>query len=334
MRRLVHMLAGLSVLALLTGCPAEGYLPEDETDGGTAGDTSQFDTSSSDAGLDGDTANSTRDAGDTTPGDTRTDCADDEVYDPVAGECVPADAGGDRDTGSNTCVPDHDGEITRDEVILRPGLTAIFESAKDVTVDTAGTTNEEGQRVWDLTGPYEGDTSTLVELMALDGKWYREEFPDATYASKLADGEDEIGVFKATDDKLLLRGVVTPDDGFSRTELEYEPGATILDFPLTESSSWTSESDVSGWYLGGWWTATEEYQSQVDARGIVETPYGDFDALRVRTTLTRTVGLSVTTIRTFSFVTECFGTVATITSTDNEDDVEFTEAAEIRRLSR
>ena len=34
--------------------------------------------------------------------------------------------------------------------------------------------------------------TALVTLMSLDGKWYKPEFPNATYASQLADGEDEV----------------------------------------------------------------------------------------------------------------------------------------------
>jgi hypothetical protein len=91
---------------------------------------------------------------------------------------------------------------------------------------------------------------------------------------------------------------------------------------------------VAGWYLGGYWTADEEYQSQVDAHGTLKTPFGDFEVLRVRTDRTRTVGFSVTTQITYSFVAECFGTVATISSKENEDEDEFTDAAEVRRLTR
>ena len=58
-----------------------------------------------------------------------------------------------------------------------------------------------------------------------------------------------------------------------------------------------------------------------------------FEVLRVRTELERTVGLLTTTVRTFAFVSECFGTVATVTSEDDEDQVEFSRAAEVRRLA-
>ena len=55
--------------------------------------------------------------------------------------------------------------------------------------------------------------------------------------------------------------------------------------------------------------------------------------LRVKTTLVRQVGvLPPVTIRTFAFVTECYSTVALVTSDDNEPNEEFTTAKEIRRI--
>jgi hypothetical protein len=71
----------------------------------------------------------------------------------------------------------------------------------------------------------------------------------------------------------------------------------------------------------------------VDERGDVVTPFSTFDALRVRIDLTRTVGALVSTQKTFAFVTECFGTIATIDSTTNESGDEFTDVSEIKRLT-
>jgi hypothetical protein len=38
-------------------------------------------------------------------------------------------------------------------------------------------------------------------------------------------------------------------------------------------------------------------------------------------------------VRSFLFVAECFGTVATITSQDNETNEQFDQASEVRRLA-
>jgi hypothetical protein len=40
-----------------------------------------------------------------------------------------------------------------------------------------------------------------------------------------------------------------------------------------------------------------------------------------------------TSTRQYVFVTECFGSVATVVSQPNETEIEFEDAAEVRRLS-
>ena len=47
--------------------------------------------------------------------------------------------GDESDGGPNTCVPEGDGRIQREEVPFEAGLQATFRVAEDVTVDTAGT---------------------------------------------------------------------------------------------------------------------------------------------------------------------------------------------------
>lgn len=297
------------------------------------------DSSSSDAALTDDGGVDAADAGGEDVAEDVADTSDladagEDAADARPEDAGPADTSTGEDTGSSSCTPNHNGKVERDEVILRPGLHATFRVATDVAVDTRGVEQSDGSRVWDLSGQLDGDHSVLVELRSLDGTWYNPEFPDADYASKLADSEDELGVFGTDDQGLYLHGVVTSEDDWTRTELAYDPPATILEFPIEQGATWTSDSDVSGWYLGGYWTADEEYQSQVDAHGTLKTPFGDFEVLRVRTDRTRTVGFSVTTQITYSFVAECFGTVATISSKENEDEAEFSEAAEVRRLTR
>ena len=75
------------------------------------------------------------------------------------------------------------------------------------------------------------------------------------------------------------------------------------------------------------------YTSAVDAQGQLTTPFSTFDVMRVQVLLERTIGLLTTQLRTFAFVTECFGTVASVTSQDNEAGTEFTEVSELRRLT-
>ena len=264
-----------------------------------------------------------------------TDAGRDAALDPDAAD---GDAGGDAsapddDGGAPVCSPNHDGTVTRAEVPLAAGLHATFQIASDVPVDTAGTDEGEGRRRWDLAGALAGDHATLVELQPLAGTWFEGSFPGASYAAKLSDGADEIGVFEITDDALLLRGVVSPEGGLTRTELTYDPPVTVLSFPLTPGAHWSTESTVTGVTFGAVTLATERYESSIDRSGTLATPYGEFPVQRVSVLLTRTLGFLVTTLRTHLFVAECFGTVASIVSQDNEPAVDFTDAAEVRRLA-
>jgi hypothetical protein len=235
--------------------------------------------------------------------------------------------------GSGACLPDGDGTITQAEVPLMAGLSAKFLTALDVTVSTAGVAQGDGSRVWDFRGALSGDHLALVQTVALSGQWYAPSFPGASYVSRLSDAEELLGVFEIVPGALLLHGVVSPVDGITRTELSYSPPVMVLDFPLTESKSWQTSSTVSGLAQGVAVLYTEEYSYQVDAHGTVQTPYADFDTLRVHQTLVRTIGIVPTTIQSHVWVTECFGPIANARSQDHELATEFSDVAEIGRLS-
>ena len=96
---------------------------------------------------------------------------------------------------------------------------------------------------------------------------------------------------------------------------------------------WQGQSTVTGTALGVFSVFSDAWQQDVDAHGELVTPYGTFPVLRVRLRLSRTIGLLTTTTTTYAFVAECFGTVATVTSRSNESALEFTTAAEVRRLA-
>ncbi len=240
--------------------------------------------------------------------------------------------GGGAGGGTVVCSPNNDGTITRDEVPIQVGLSAKFLSAVDAPVSTAGAT-VDGVRVWDLAGPLAGDQLSLLETMSLASSWYGPVYPGATYAARLSQTETLLGVFEVTPAALLLRGVVSPEDGVGRTELTYSTPVPVLAFPLEVGSAWSTDSTVSGLAGGIFSTYLEEYDVIVDARGELTTPFATFDVLRVRVDLTRWLGAFPTTTRTYVFVTECFGSVATVVSQPNEPSVEFTSAAEVRRLS-
>jgi hypothetical protein len=260
---------------------------------------------------------------------------------PDAGTESP-DAGSIPDAGTETfdagpsgvCAPNHDGRIDRAEVPLRAGLYATFRVGTGAAVDTAGTGTPDAYQ-WDLTGHFANDGDERVTLEPLAGKWFAADFAGATYVSKLAAGSDLLGIFEVADDALLLRGVASPTGDGAFTKLTYDPPVKVLAFPLQKGASFTTTASVSGTASGipFLFPYSEVYESTVDRQGTLLTPFGTFPVLRVRTTLTRTVGFLVTTIRTFSFASECFGTVAVMRSKDNETSAEFTTAAEVRRLA-
>lgn len=272
----------------------------------------------------------TRADAESTPDDGTGDLGDDRDSGPDDG----ADTGTttDPDLGGGLCRPNHDGLIERSEVTLQAGLSAKFATARDTTWDTAGA-DVDGVQTWDLAQSFASDQNVLVELRDPAGQWFETTFPTADYFTPLSTNSDLLGVFEVTDDAVLLLGVVTPEDGVFRTELEYDPPVPVLQFPLEEGDSWSVETDVSGVYEGVVSVYTETYSLEVDGSGSTQTPYGTFDTLRVRSVLERQVGLLTTVIRSFSFVTECFGTIATVASQEDESNVEFSDVAELRRLA-
>jgi hypothetical protein len=255
------------------------------------------------------------------------------------GTCGPADVdaavGGDApgDAIAGTCTPDHDGAIGANEIPLAAGKSARFRVATNATFDTAGQANGDGSRSWDLTGTLAGDVDREVTLLAPAGQWWEASFPGATYAVKLSESADLLGVFTVKAAAVELVGVVSPEAGTFRTELAYDPPAAILAVPFSAGNTWSSTSTVSGTAQGAIVAYTERYQSRVDEVGTMTTPYGPFPVLRIATDLERTQGLAtLAKNRTFAWTAECFGSVATVTSRDFESEAEFNDPAEVKRL--
>lgn len=238
------------------------------------------------------------------------------------------------DGASAICTPNHDGMITLAELPFAPGRMANFRIATDATWDTAGVAMGGGARRWDLFVQLANDADRELVLGSPMGMWWLSAFQSATYATELASSSDLRGVFELASSKLSLLGVVSPDGGTYRTELEYDPPAQVLAVPLFASKTWMSSSTVSGSAQGAIVAYTEKYESRVDQFGTMVTPYGEFPVVRVATDMTRTSGFStLATTRTFTWISECFGPVATASSQSFETDDEFTDIAEVRRLA-
>jgi hypothetical protein len=254
--------------------------------------------------------------------------------------CAPVEEGPDAGPDASStpdaaagCVPNLDGTLTRNELVMAAGQTATFRVATDVTTDTAGTQGAGGNRTWDYARALTGDADLRVTLLAPTGQWWAAKFPTATYATRLSADSTLLGVMRLDAGGLFLLGVVSPEGGVTRTELTYDPVVPVVPTPLAPSAAWNVTSTVTGYASGVFSVYTERYVDRVDAVGSLVAPFGTFPVRRISVELTRTVGALITTKRTFAFVSECYGTVATITSQDYESSAEFTRAAEIWRLT-
>jgi len=276
-------------------------------------------------------------------------CGEAPVHTPDAGE-DPADAGllqedggtdagvtpdsGTPDAGNpGLCAPNGDGTLGTSELPLRAGLSGTFRTAVNVAWDSAGQPLPDGGVRWDLASALPGDTSEPLQTLELAGAWYADSFPDATYAAKLSSTSELLGIFRVSVNGLWLLGIASPESGLTQTKVTYNPPVPVLPLPMKQGDSWQVSTTASGFFQGvyGFWS--EVYESSVTARGELLTPLGTFPVLRVSTGLDRTVGLMVTKTRSHAFVSECFGTVASVASTSGETSVEFSTASEIRRLS-
>lgn len=244
---------------------------------------------------------------------------------------VPVPDGWSPDALAASCTFNGDGTITRAEESFTVGLGALF------AVNPPGTTvpvnNVPVNGVWDFSAPVSNEQKNFDQLLSPNGQWWAADFPTATYAERIDDGQQAYGVFRVDADKLVMLGVVSDQGGVTRTELTYATPIVTLQFPFSVGSTWTSESDVSGVASGYAFFAHEKYVFSVDQRGTTKVPAASFDTLRVKMQYTQTYGALVTTRITYLHMAECYGAVARIRSQDNEPSADFTQAAEYRRLA-
>lgn len=237
------------------------------------------------------------------------------------------------DGGSPGCG-DGDEVITTAELPLPLGAVLPVRAARSVSVDTRGAERADGTRLWSLEGPFAGDADGAQVRSSLAGTWFESAFEGATYTLPLSLDDDLLGVFERTEGALLLRGVVSPTGGVTRTELTYEPPIAVWRFPLEAGVGWDDRTNVSGVANGVPTAYGERWQVSVDARGALGTPAGVRPVLRVSTLITRTVGLTVTPYRRIAFVEECVGTVGQVSGAAGVSSAELTFASELWRVAR
>lgn len=254
-----------------------------------------------------------------------------------------------------TCIPNNDGTITKEEEPIAAGVTAKYRFANNVTVDLEGTLVGTVRR-WDLVGPFDGDHDVSATTREVAGSWYESTFPTGQVAGLLDDTRQAtacgltvtvpstLAVLRADNSALNLLGIVSNSDtepASSKTNFVYSKPIPTLKFPLTVGSEWSVEDSEGTGVLNGTSigfpgnTITDTYTTKVVDKGVVATPFAVFEVLKVVTTLERssTNFCLINTTKTVAFVSECAGTVAKVTSQNDEEDDNFTDAAVVQRIA-
>lgn len=253
----------------------------------------------------------------------------------------PAPAAYEAEAGAPlTCVPNLDGMITSNELAPSLGIPESFlvsPLGQTRTVDLDGTMNASGQITWDWSTSYADDGADQVEAEPIAGRWYAASFPNAQFVLPYDAAHTLEAIYSHDDQALWLYGLAsaTQSPAEGQTLYAYAAPVALYKFPFGPGSTSTSVGQVmNGTLLGLPYAATDTYVTTDDAIGTMILPDFTFTQVhRVRTNLTNApvVGATSTT-RQVSFIFECFGEVARATSQTNEPNVDFTTAAEQRRL--
>lgn len=244
---------------------------------------------------------------------------------------------GTEDGGQPLC-PEWDAVIEQSEITFTAGLTGHYRTIDPEQPATVSLVPQtvDGLPYWDFSAAVSGEQPIVVETFAPTGQWFSADFPDASYTALLEDGGDTLGVFRIGAGVLEMIGVVSIADG--TTNLTYDPPVVLFKFPLQVGDSWSTESQVSGTYDGLMAGFYETYSFEVRTAGRVKVPAGTFDVLELHMsrlnevpTLNPYYWITTTTLK-YLFVAQCYGTVATVGSRDDEEDDPFTVAREYKRL--
>ncbi len=234
-----------------------------------------------------------------------------------------------------TCHGNNDGVITRDEVVFAPGIAVRYRInalGTTVPVDVNGETRPDGTHAWNFSDS-SGDLVSL-QLVTTDGAYFATDFPGAQYAARIDPREASLGIYRATATALELLGVAG-EDMAAGTLVRYDTAVPLLRFPLMPGAAWSADSTVTNGMVNHTPVASRDhYDISVDATGELNLGILTIrQALRVRIESTQMfpAGPGVRRIQ-YLWLTECYGEVARITSTDGEVDPAFTQAAEFRRL--
>ncbi len=246
------------------------------------------------------------------------------------------------DGGTLSCVPDLDGTIHSRElptVLDTPVGYLINPVGKDRPVDLVGKVDKAGKRVWDFGTDYVDDQALKLAANGLAGKWYALSFSTGSFVSSIDAAQTLDGVYRRDDTGLYLLGIASkteaPAEG--KTLLVYDAPIKILAFPLAPGARWISVGNVAGGTIRGLpYAGKDTYEVEDDGVGrlvLVDFTFEQAHRVRTKVTVSPAAGAAVSR-RQVSWFMECFGEVARAPGKDNDPTVDFTVAAELRRLGQ
>ena len=240
-----------------------------------------------------------------------------------------------------TCVPNLDREIGAAELTPTTGVTVSYlVSPAGVTraVDPVGVVDGSGRRVWDLTLP-DGDPTIQVKATPIGATWFAASFPSDAVAVPLDAAQSIDAVYRHDADRQVfeLLGLASHEENPAegKTLWQYEVPVVLYRFPLKDGARWTSVGEVrNGLVRGLPYAGRDTYEVEVAGSGRLELPDATFSqVLRVRNHLVSQPAVGAVSSRwQVSFLFECFGEVARMTSASGEASADFTSAAEVRRF--
>jgi len=241
-----------------------------------------------------------------------------------------------------TCVPNLDGRIEASELQAAIGVPASFlvSPAKEKrSVDLKGTSDETGAPIWDFSPDFASDEQAILEASALTDKWYEASFPDGEFAAPADAAATIEGVYRHTEEALYLLGLasVAEEPKNQKTLLVYDAPIALYKFPIEPGKSWFESATVTnGIAFGLPYAGKDSYEVEVDVSGTMELfdyQFTQVHHVRLHVIQTPAVGAASST-RQSQFLFECFGEVVRATSQPDEEDDNFTTAAEVRRLGQ
>ena len=246
------------------------------------------------------------------------------------------------DAGPLQCVPNLDGKIEAAElktVLDVPVSYVVSPPGQERAVDLVGETDGAGHSIWDFSQDFASDTKATISATALTDKWFQASFPNGQWVAPVDAGGSIEGIYSADDQAIYLHGIASKEEApaAGKTLVVYDAPVAVYRLPLVPGASWVSVGKAANAMINGLpYAGTDTYEAKDDATGQVllhDFTFTQVHRLRTKVTLAPAAGATQVT-RQVSFMFECYGEVARVTSKTGEPNEDFTSAAEVRRLGQ